>query len=144
MRTDFFLLDGNDVFHVKQCCSLHLLQFACSDLAGLCRQPGLLRMCGHFPIHLQFSCCSQPCSWWVLCWPCRVEGRGAWALCAAFNLLLLESRFGVRANKVVVNRLPKEVWMPHPCRHSKPGWMWLWAAWSAGWQPCTQQGGGTG
>jgi len=23
--------------------------------------------------------------------------------------------------------------MPHPWRHSKPGWMWLWAAWSGGW-----------
>jgi len=31
--------------------------------------------------------------------------------------------------------------MPHPWRHSRPGWMWLWAAWSAGWRPCTQQGG---
>jgi len=27
--------------------------------------------------------------------------------------------------------------MPHPCRHSRPGWMWLWAAWAAGWQPLT-------
>ena len=31
--------------------------------------------------------------------------------------------------------------MPHPCRHSRPGWMWLWAAWAAGWRPRTQQGG---
>ena len=23
--------------------------------------------------------------------------------------------------------------LPHPCRHSRPGWMWLWAAWAAGW-----------
>jgi len=22
-----------------------------------------------------------------------------------------------------------------------PGWMWLWAAWSGGWQPCPWQGG---
>ena len=35
------------------------------------------------------------------------------------------------------NRLPKRLWMPHPWRHSRPGWMWLWAAWSAGWRPCT-------
>jgi len=34
--------------------------------------------------------------------------------------------------------------MPHPWRHSRPGWMWLWAAWSGGWQPCTQQGVETG
>ena len=33
--------------------------------------------------------------------------------------------------------------MPHPRRHSRPGWMWLWAAWSAGWRPCTEQGVGT-
>uniref|UniRef100_A0A669PYI3 Junctional cadherin complex regulator n=1 Tax=Phasianus colchicus TaxID=9054 RepID=A0A669PYI3_PHACC len=25
----------------------------------------------------------------------------------------------------------RRLWMPHPCRHSRPGWMWLWAAWSA-------------
>ena len=30
--------------------------------------------------------------------------------------------------------------MPHPWRHSRPGWMWLWAAWSGGWRPCTEQG----
>ena len=22
-------------------------------------------------------------------------------------------------------------------RHSRPDWMWLWAAWSSGWRPCT-------
>jgi len=32
---------------------------------------------------------------------------------------------------------PRRLWMPHPCRHSRPGWMWLWAAWSAGWWLCT-------
>jgi len=26
--------------------------------------------------------------------------------------------------------------MPHPWRHSRPGWMWLWAAWAGGWRPC--------
>jgi len=25
--------------------------------------------------------------------------------------------------------------------HSRPGWMWFWAAWSSGWWPCTWQGG---
>jgi len=39
---------------------------------------------------------------------------------------------------------PRRLWMPHPWRHSRPGWMWLWAAWSAGWRPCTEQGVGTG
>jgi len=23
--------------------------------------------------------------------------------------------------------------VPHPWRHSRPGWMWRWAAWSGGW-----------
>ena len=32
---------------------------------------------------------------------------------------------------------PRRVWMPHPWGHSRPGWMWLWAAWSSGWWPCT-------
>ena len=36
---------------------------------------------------------------------------------------------------------PGRLWMPHPWRHSRPGWMWLWAAWSGGWQPCLWQGG---
>ena len=36
------------------------------------------------------------------------------------------------------NRLPKEaVDAPSLWRHSMPGWMWLWAAWSAGWGPRT-------
>ena len=37
------------------------------------------------------------------------------------------------------NRLPKgAVDAPSlPWRHSRPGWMWLWAAWSGGWRPCT-------
>ena len=26
---------------------------------------------------------------------------------------------------------------PHPWRHSRPDWMWLWAAWSGGCQLCT-------
>jgi len=28
-----------------------------------------------------------------------------------------------------------------PWRHSRPGWMWLWAAWSNGWQLCPLQEG---
>ena len=34
------------------------------------------------------------------------------------------------------NRLPRDgLWMPHPWRHSRPAWMWLWVAWSSGWRP---------
>jgi len=39
---------------------------------------------------------------------------------------------------------PRRLWMPHPWRHSRPGWMWLWAACSGGWQPCMKQGVETG
>ena len=35
---------------------------------------------------------------------------------------------------------PRRLWVPHPCRHSRPGWMWLWAAWAAGWQPAHSRG----
>jgi len=38
-------------------------------------------------------------------------------------------------------RCPERLWMPHPCMHSRPGWMWLWATWAGGWRPCTWQGG---
>ena len=31
------------------------------------------------------------------------------------------------------DRNERRLWMPHPWRHSRPGWMWLWAAWYAGW-----------
>ena len=34
------------------------------------------------------------------------------------------------------NRLPKEVVDAPSWRHSRPGWMWLWAAWSGGWHLC--------
>jgi len=38
---------------------------------------------------------------------------------------------------------PRRLWMPHPWKHSRPRWMWLWAGWSSGWWPCTQQGAET-
>jgi len=31
--------------------------------------------------------------------------------------------------------------MPHPWRHSRPGWMWLWAAWSSGLATLPMAGG---
>jgi len=40
-------------------------------------------------------------------------------------------------NQLVSSFCPRRLWMPHPWRHSRPGWMWLWAAWSGGWRPCT-------
>ena len=43
------------------------------------------------------------------------------------------------------NSCPERLWMPHPWRCSRPGWMGPWAAWSSikcgGWWPCLWQGG---
>ena len=37
----------------------------------------------------------------------------------------------------IITGCPRRLWMPHPWRHSRPDWMWLWAAWSGDWRPCT-------
>jgi len=48
----------------------------------------------------------------------------------------------------VLNRLPERLWMPHPWRCSRPGWMGPWAAWPSvkcgDWWPCLGQGWGGG
>ena len=35
---------------------------------------------------------------------------------------------------------PQKWWMPHPRRHSRSGWMGLWALWSSFWCPRSSQG----
>ena len=35
-------------------------------------------------------------------------------------------------------QLPREAVVPHPWRHSRPGWMRPLAAWAPGWQACLQ------
>jgi len=35
---------------------------------------------------------------------------------------------------------PGKLWMPHPQRCSRPGWMGLWASWTGGWQPAHDSG----
>jgi len=37
---------------------------------------------------------------------------------------------------------PRELWVPHPCRHSRPGGMGPRAAWAGGGQPCPWPPGG--
>jgi len=37
---------------------------------------------------------------------------------------------------------PEKLWVPHPWRHSRPGWMGPWAARAAGGQPYPWQGVG--
>jgi len=35
---------------------------------------------------------------------------------------------------------PEKLWMTHPWRNSRLGWMWPWAVWAGGVQPCPWQG----
>jgi len=35
---------------------------------------------------------------------------------------------------------PGNLWVPHPCRRSRPDWIGPWEAWTQEWQPCLQQG----
>jgi len=54
---------------------------------------------------------------------------------------ILGGSFSLRGWWRIGTGCPRRLWMPHPWRHPRPGWMWLWAAWSGGWRPCTEQGG---
>ena len=36
---------------------------------------------------------------------------------------------------------PERLWIPPPWRHSRPGWMGLWLAWSSGWEPWQREKG---
>jgi len=42
----------------------------------------------------------------------------------------------VKRTNEQINIFNKKIWM-----HSRSGWLWLWAAWSSGWQPCPWQRG---
>jgi len=47
---------------------------------------------------------------------------------------MLGGSFSVRGWWHTKTGCPRRLWKPHPWRHSRQGWMWLWAAWSGGWQ----------
>ena len=46
----------------------------------------------------------------------------------------IKRKFFTEGGDVLFTGCLRRLWMPHPCRHSRPGWMCLW---SAAWQPCT-------
>ena len=51
------------------------------------------------------------------------------------EMFRLDIRRKIFTQRVVThwNRLSKEAVDAPSWRHSRPGWMWLWAAWSGGW-----------
>ena len=53
---------------------------------------------------------------------------------------ILEGSFSVRGWWHTGTGCPGRLWMPHPWRHSRPGWMWLWAAWSMVGDPAHSKG----
>jgi len=61
--------------------------------------------------------------------------------------LRFDSRGKFSTMRVVMfwNSCPGRLWMPHPWRCLRPGWMGPWAAWSSitygSWRPCLQQQG---
>jgi len=56
---------------------------------------------------------------------------------ALISSYILRGSFSLRVWWYTGTGCPRRLRMTHPCRHSRPGWMWLWAARSAGWWPCT-------
>ena len=66
----------------------------------------------------------------------RTRGNGFKLRQKRFRLDIRRKLFHTEGGDAL-NTLPKEAVDAPSLRHSRPGWMWLWAAWSSDWRPCT-------
>ena len=60
----------------------------------------------------------------------RATGAVHLDLCKAFDIVPRD----------ILGTGPENLWMAHPWKCSRPGWMGLWATWSSGGCPCPWQG----
>ena len=80
----------------------------------------------------------------LVCWLATLHIAGGWNWMVIVVLFIpgLEPMGPAGENllgpyKTHWNRLPKEAVDAPSLQALKAGWMWLWAAWAAGWRPCT-------